>query len=269
MNRVMTWACALGLVAGALGTAEASVETRPVRWTADGKTFEGLVAFDRARLMKGRSPGVLVVHQWMGPTDYERMRARMLAELGYVAFVADVYGTDLRPTDTASAGKAAALFKGDRALFARRVRASLDQLLAQPEVDASRVAAIGYCFGGTGVIELARTGADLDAAVTFHGGLDSPGPSAGKAIKAKLLLLAGASDPFVKPEDVAALRTELDAAHVTWELVYYSGAVHAFTQEGAGHDPSTGVAYDERADRRSWEAMRSFLAEELAAKPSR
>ena len=267
MHRISVWtvAATVALGIGLTGRAEARVTTRTVSWKADGQRFEGTVAFDAAQLKAagGKLPGVLVIHQWMGPTDYERMRAGMLAELGYVAFVGDVYGVAVRPTDQASAGKAAGRYKGDRPLFRKRVVASLAQLRAQPEVDKDKIAAVGYCFGGTGVLELARSGADIRGVVSFHGGLDSPDPAAGKRIKAKITVLHGAADPFVKAADIAAFRAELDAAKVDWQMVLYSGAVHAFTQEGAGNDPSKGAAYNASADRRSWGVMRSFLAEVL------
>ena len=269
--KLLRWVGALVMVGGigpliaSTNEARAEVTTRPLSWTSDGLSFEGKLVFDRAKVVAsgGKLAGVLVVHQYMGPTDYELMRATMLAELGYVAFVADVYGTAVRPKDRKEAGEAATRFKTDRAELRRRLAVNLAQLVAQPEVDASHVAAIGYCFGGTAVLELARSGADVDGVVSFHGGLDSPAPADGKNIRAKVLVLHGAADPFVKKPDIEAFIAELDAAKVDWQKVDYAGAVHAFTEKHAGNDPSKGAAYDERADRRSWEAMRSFLAEAL------
>jgi len=247
-------------------TAAHAVESRPVSWTTDGVTYEGAIVFDKKalRAAKGKLPGVLVVHQWMGPTAHERERAERLAGLGYVAMVADVYGRDTRPTDMATAGEASGRFKADRAELRRRMADNLSGLVAQPEVDARRTAAIGFCFGGTAVLELARAGAAIGGVVSFHGGLDSPTPADGKSITAKVLVLHGAADPFVKPADIAAFIAELDQAKVDWQKVDYAGAVHSFTQRSAGDDPSRGAAYDARADRRSWEAMRDFLAEVFA-----
>lgn len=268
--RRLRWVGALLMIGGiyamtGAAQARAEVTTRPLAWTSDGVSYAGKLVFDRARLAaaKGKLPGVLVVHQYMGPTDYEAMRATMLAELGYVAFVADVYGTAVRPKDRKEAGEAATRLKTDRAELRRRLAANLAQLIAQPEVDGAHVAAIGYCFGGTAVLELARSGADVDGVVSVHGGLDSPAPADGKNIRAKVLVLHGAADPFVKKPDIEAFLAELDGAKVDWQKIDYAGAVHAFSQKLAGDDPSKGAAYDERADRRSWEATRSFLVEAL------
>ncbi len=208
---------------------------------------------------KPNAPGVLVVHQWMGLTDYEKHRAVMLAQLGYVAFCADIYGKDMRPKDAGEAGQLAGKYKADRALLRERVNAGLEVLKKNRFVDASRVAAIGYCFGGTAVIELARSGADIAGVVSFHGGLDSPNPADGKNIKGKILVCHGADDPFEKPADLAAFEDEMRQAKVDWMLIKFGGAVHSFTQPMAGSDNSKGAAYNERADVRSWAAMRMFF----------
>lgn len=142
-----------------------------------------------------------------------------------------------------------------------RVNAGLDALRQQPLIDPKRIAAIGYCFGGTTVLELARSGADLNGVVSFHGGLDSPTPADGKNIKCKVLVLHGADDPFSPPQDIAAFENEMRDGGVDWQIKFYGGAVHAFTQWNAGNDNSKGVAYNERADKRSWEDMKSFFAE--------
>jgi dienelactone hydrolase len=197
----------------------------------------------------------------MGLTDYEKHRARMLAQLGYVAFCADIYGKGSRPQNTAEASALAGKYKSDRRLLRACVNAGLDTLRQQPLVDPKRLAAIGYCFGGTTVLELARRGADIAGVVSFHGGLDSPTPADGKNIKCKVLALAGADDPFQKPEDLAAFEKEMRDAKVDWQINFYGGAVHAFTQPMAGNDNSQGAAYNERADKRSWEAMKQFFTE--------
>ena len=237
----------------------AAIQTRTVEYKQGDTTLEGFVAYDDA--IKGLRPGVLIVHQWLGLTDYEKQRAEMLAQLGYVAFCADIYGKGVRPKDTPEAGAQAGKYKSDRQLLRARVNAGLDALRQQPRVDAKRLAAIGYCFGGTTVLERARSGATLAGVVSFHGGLDSPAPADGKNIKCKVLVCHGADDPYEKPADLAAFEGEMRDARVDWQLIKYGGAVHSFTQPMAGNDNSKGAAYNEKADKRSWEAMKQFLAE--------
>ncbi len=247
----MTAICAISV--------HAAIQTKTVEYKQGDTILEGFVAYDDA--IKGPRPGILVVHQWLGLTDYEKHRAEMLAQLGYVAFCADIYGKGVRPQNTQEAGAQAGKYKSDRQLLRARVNAGLEALRQQPLVDPKRIAAIGYCFGGTTVIELARSGADVAGVVSFHGGLDSPTPADGKNIKCKVLVCHGADDPFEKPEDLAAFENEMRDAKVDWELIKYGGAVHSFTQPMAGNDNSKGAAYNEKADKRSWEAMKQFLAE--------
>ena len=247
------------LVLACAGAVRAAIHTETVEYKQGDKTLEGFVAYDDA--IKGNRPGVLIVHQWLGVTDYEKHRAEMLAQLGYVAFCADIYGKGARPQNQQEAGTLAGKYKGDRPLLRARANAGLEALRQQPLVNPKRIAAIGYCFGGTTVIELARSGADVAGVVSFHGGLDSPTPADGKNIKGKLLVCHGADDPYEKPEDLAAFESEMRDAKVDWQLIKYGGAVHSFTQPMAGNDNSKGAAYNEKADRRSWEAMKQFLAE--------
>jgi dienelactone hydrolase len=242
-------------------TMRAAILTNTVEYKQGNTALEGFVAYDDS--IKGVRPGVLIAHQWLGLTDYEKKRAEMLAKLGYVAFCADLYGKGVRPQNTQEAAALAGKYKGDRALLRLRVNAGLDALKKNELVDPKRVAAIGYCFGGTTVIELARSGANLKGVVSFHGGLDSPAPADGKNIQCKILALAGADDPFQKPEDLAAFEKEMHDAKADWQINFYGGAVHAFTQWNAGDDNSKGAAYNERADRRSWEDMKLFFAEIL------
>ncbi len=239
--------------------AHAALQSRTVTYKLGAVAMEATVHFDDA--VRGKRPAVLVVHDWMGPSAFSRGRAEELAKLGYVAMSADVYGKDTRPKDAKEAMAAAGALKNDRALLRQRARLALDTLLAQPEADASHVAAIGYCFGGTTVLELARSGAPVHATVSFHGGLDTPNPADAKAIVGKVLALHGADDPFVPPAHVAAFQAEMRDAKVDWQLIAYGGAVHAFAVPGAGNDPSKGAAYQEKADHRSWQAMRALLAE--------
>jgi dienelactone hydrolase len=235
-----------------------AIQSQTVDYKQGDTTLEGVLVWDDS--VSGPRPGVLVVHQWLGLTDYEKHRAEMLAKLGYVAFCADIYGKDARPKDVSEAGSMSTKYKSDRALLRQRVNAGLDELKKSDLVDTKRVAAIGYCFGGTTVIELARSGADLSGVVSFHGGLDSPTPGDGKNIKCPILACHGADDPFEKSEDLAAFEKEMRDAKVDWRLIKYGGAVHSFTQPNPGFS-NPGAQYNERADRRSWEDMKMFFAE--------
>ena len=241
-------------------TTQAAIHTETVDYQQGGTTLEGFLAYDDS--ITGKRPGVLVVHQWLGLTDYEKRRATMLAQLGYVAFCADIYGKGVRPKDVAEAGALVGKFEheGGRTLLRARVNAGLDELKKNGLVDTKRVAAIGYCFGGTTVLELARSGADLNGVVSFHGGLDSPTPADGKNIKCKVLALAGADDPFQKPDDLTAFESEMRDSKVDWQIVFYGGAVHAFTQPNPGF-VNAGAKYNENADKRSWQAMKDFFEE--------
>ena len=243
-----------------LASARADVRTKTVDYVDGNVSLQGFVAWDPSQAGKPL-PGVLVVHQWMGLTDYERGRCEQLAALGYVAFALDIYGKGVHPASTQEAGQLAGKYKQDRDLYRRRLNLGLEQLRAQPGVAEDKVAAIGYCFGGTGVLELARSGAVVNGVVSFHGGLDSPSPDDGKNINSKVLVLHGADDPFVPAKDIDAFKTELNSATVDWQMIYYSNAVHSFTQPMAGGDNSKGAAYNATADRRSWEAMQHFFDE--------
>ena len=211
----------------------------------------------------GRRPSILVVHQWTGVSDNEKMRAEMLAGLGYNVFALDIYGKGIRPQPPAS-GKESGKYKENRALFRKRLEAGLQVLRGLPQTDPDRIAAIGYCFGGTGVLELARAGAKIDGIVSFHGGLGTPTPDDAKNITCGVLVLHGADDPFVPPAEVEAFHREMKNAGVAYEFVAYPGAVHAFTQKMAGDDPSKGAAYQAEADAKSWEAMKAAFAKWFA-----
>ena len=247
------------VVLGLIGTAEAKLVTKTVEYRQGDTVLEGYLAYDDT--YKGKRPGVVVVHEWTGLGPYVQKRAEQLAGLGYVAFGADIYGRGIRPNTPEAAGKEAGKYRSDRRLLRARAQAGLEVLRSQPLVDPGRIAAIGYCFGGTTVLELARSGADLRGAVSFHGGLDTPNPGDAKYIRAKVLVLHGADDPHVPLQQVAAFQDEMRNGGVDWQMVSYGGAVHSFTVPEAGDDPSKGAAYNEQADKRSWEAMRVFFAE--------
>jgi dienelactone hydrolase len=257
MKRILTLVALLTLT----HDAEAKVITTTVEYKAGDTVCQGFLAYDDA--VKGRRAAVLLVHDWFGCTDHQKGQVEKLAALGYVALAADVYGKGVRPANAQEAGAEAGKYYKDRGLLRSRLRAGLDFLAAQPQADAARLGVTGYCFGGAGALELARSGAPLKAVVTFHGSLANPTPEDAKDIKAKVLVLHGADDPFVKQEEVKAFMDEMRTAGVDWQLVQYSGAVHSFTDPRAGTDNSKGAAYNANADRRSWRAMRDFFEETL------
>ena len=240
-------------------SAEAAVKTKVVEYKQGDTVLEGYLAWDDAQSVK--LPGVLVVHEWTGINNHIRQRTQMLAKLGYVAFAADIYGKGIRPTLPADATKTAGIYKNDRSRMRARARAGLEVLKKQPFVDPQRLAAIGFCFGGTTVLELARDGADLKGIISFHGGLATPAPQDARNIKGKVLALHGADDPFVKSDEVAAFQEEMRKGNVDWQFISYGNAVHSFTNIAAGTDNSKGAAYNEKADKRSWQAMQAFFAE--------
>lgn len=220
--------------------------------------LEGAVAYDDEA--EGKRPGVLVVHQWMGITEHEHEMAKRLAGLGYIAFVADIYGKGVRPKNQSEAREQAMKYRGkDGKLFRGRLAASLAALRAQKNVDPGKLGAIGFCFGGTGVLELARSGAAVKGVVSFHGGLKTPAPAREGEIKAKVLVCHGADDPSVSNEDLLGFMKEMREAKADWQLNAYGGAVHAFTQKSA-NTPGR-AQYHEEAAKRSWEAMKAFFAE--------
>ena len=238
-------------------SAFAQLQARSVEYREGGTVLQGYLAYDDAA--KIPSPGVLVVHEWKGLGTYAKRRAEQLAKLGYVAFAADMYGKGVYAKDHEAAAALSGVYRNDRQLMRSRILAALDVLKQQPQVDADRIAAIGYCFGGMTVLELARSGAAILGVVSFHGGLQTPHPQDAKAIRGKVLVLHGANDPFVTQAEVATFEHQMRAAGADYQLIQYDGAVHSFTVPNAGHDPSSGMAYDKEADKRSWEAMQAFL----------
>lgn len=205
---------------------------------------------------------VLVVHDWMGLTDKTKTKADAIAKLGYQVFALDVFGKNVRPKNSDEARTNAAQYYKDRGLFRERLNAGLNVL--KSFAGKKPIAAVGYCFGGTGVLELARSGAELRAVISFHGGLDSPAPADGKNIKARVLALHGADDPVVSAANLSAFEEEMRFHKIDWQLIKYGGAVHSFTDPKAGNDPSKGSAYNPLADARSWQAMQNFLTESFA-----
>jgi dienelactone hydrolase len=245
----------------ALGTP--SVKSEPSAYKQDTASLEGLLVYDTA--LKGRQPGIVLVPDWMGMTDVAKQYAEKVAKLGYVVLVADIYGKSVRPKDMKEASAQAGIYKNDRGLMQARARAAYDQLRKSARVDTARLAAMGYCFGGGVALELARSGADLDGTVSFHGNLDTPHPEQAKNIKGQVLVQHGADDPFVPQDQVKAFMDEMRAAGTDWHLIQYGGAVHGFTNPTAGNDNSKGMAYNAKADKRSFQAMADFYQEIFSA----
>ena len=255
----MKYCIALFMTFFLLTPVQAAIQTKTVEYQDGDQVLEGYLAYDDALSIK--RPGILVVHEWKGLGDHAKKSAEKLANLGYVALAVDMYGKGIRPETNEDAAKEAGKYKNDRKLMRQRIKAGLEKLKKSPNVDPEKIAAIGYCFGGTTVLELARSGADVDGVVSFHGGLSSSAPEDAKNIKSEVLVLHGADDPLVNVAEVKAFTDEMDQANVKYKFIAYPGAVHSFTNPAAGDDPSKGVAYNREADQKSWEEMQKFLAD--------
>lgn len=252
------------MLAGSAGLAQADMITRTVDYQIDGEAYQGMLVYDEA--VTEPRPGLLMVPNWMGVTDNAAAKAQRVAGSDYVVFVADLYGKDIRPADANEAADAAGVVRSDRALMRKRVNAALEVLRSEAgeRLDASRLGAIGFCFGGTAVLELARSGTRLGGVVSFHGNLDTPNPADASSIRTPVLVLHGADDPYVPPEQVAAFESEMREAGVNdWQLLSYGNAVHSFTDPTAN---APGKAqYDERTAHRAFNQMRLFFNETLGA----
>ena len=238
-----------------------SIQTRLVEYHDGESVLEGMLVWDDE--VGGPRPGVLVSHAWSGRSDYEESKARRLAELGYVAFALDLYGKGVRGSSVEENSALMQPFLDDRAMLQRRLLLAVDTLRQQEEADAAKVAAVGFCFGGLCVLDIARTGAGLAGVVSFHGLLGAPGNTSDKTINAKVLVLHGWDDPMAPPEAVLELTRELSDRQADWQLHAYGNTMHAFTNPDA-NDRALGTVYDAAADRRSWKAMQDFLAELFA-----
>ena len=236
----------------------AKIIARSVEYKDGEAVLEGYLAYDDA--IDSKSPGVLVVHEWWGLNNYVKKRAEQLAGLGYVAFALDMYGKGVSTRDRKEAARLAGQFRG-KPLMRHRAKAGLNVLAKNKRVDPKRVAAIGFCFGGTTVLELAYSGAPLIGVVSFHGGLPMPKPEDMNNIEAKVLVLHGAEDPYVPSEKVVGFQESMRKAGVDWQMIFYGGAVHAFSNPAAGDDKTRGAAYDEKAAKRSWGHMQVFFKE--------
>ncbi|MDH4382056.1 MAG: dienelactone hydrolase family protein [Gammaproteobacteria bacterium] len=233
---------------------------RKIEYRHEDTVLEGLLCHD------GKSaqprPAILIAHAWAGRSEFENEKARKLAELGYVGFAIDLYGKGVLGTNPEENTALMMPFLNHRARLQARLHTALAALRAQPEVAGDRVAAIGYCFGGLCVLDLARTGADVKGVASFHGLLGKPGNTDGIGVKASVLVLHGHDDPMVPVADVVALETELTESGADWQIHTYGNTMHSFTNPEA-NDPGFGVKYEAKADRRSWTTLLDFLGEVL------
>jgi dienelactone hydrolase len=257
MKRLILAALLLGLFA-----APARAESKVVDYEHDGVKLKGYLAWDET--VKGKRPGVLVVHEWWGLNDYARKRADQLAKMGYVAFAVDMYGDGKSSEHPEEAQKMMEACKKNRDTWLGRANAGLEVLRKNENVDPKRLAAIGYCFGGSTVLELAYTGADVKAVASFHGGLTVPEST--KDVKAHVLIATGGSDAFIPKEQVEKVRARLEEGKVHYKIEVYPGAVHSFTVPGADKHGNKNMAYDKDADEKSWAAMKAMFDEVFGTK---
>ena len=252
MDKARVFAIAAALLA-LTSSVSAAVRTKDVEYRQGDTVLQGFFAWDDAA--KGRRPGVLVVHEWWGHNEHARDQAKRLAQAGYVGFALDMYGKGKVATHPKDAEAFMTEATKDPAVLTARFNAALEQLKRDPHVDPDQIAAIGYCFGGGVVLGMARSGADLDAVVTFHGHLATKTPAGKGKIKARILVLTGADDPMIPPRQVEAFKSEMTAAGVKFEVISYPGAKHSFTNPQADKTGMDGLAYNADADAKSWAAM--------------
>ena len=262
MKRLLGSLMTAGLVLLLTGTgfAEPKIQGMTVEYRTEGAMMKGYLAYDES--VEGKRPGVLVVPEWWGLNDYVRMRAKMLVELGYVALAVDMYGDGKVVTTPEEAGKLASEVSKNLDLAKARFAAALDFLKQQPLVDSTRIAAIGYCFGGGVVLNMARLGVDLKGVASFHGSLAPIKPAQPGMVRAKVLVLNGADDKFIPPEQIEAFNQEMKSAGVEFKFISYPGAVHSFTNPEAtdlGKKFNMAVAYNAEADHKSWDEMKEFF----------
>ncbi len=239
------------------------MQTKDIEYRDGAVNMRGLLAYDEANA--GKRPGILVVHEAWGLGEHAMERAKMLAREGYVALAADMYGDRRLATDLPQAMELIGELRTDPAKLRQRALSALAALKAQPNVDCTRLAAIGFCFGGTTVLELARGGAEVKGVVSFHGGLQTAAPAEPGAVTAKVLVCTGADDPMIPPAQVTDFEEEMRKAGTDWQVIAYGNTVHSFTNPDAGKTVKLdGVAYNAQTDRRSWAAMRAFFDEIFA-----
>lgn len=246
----------------AAGSPQAEIQGREVTYQAGDTTLKGYLAYDDT--FAGKRPGILVVHEWWGHNEYSRQRARILAAMGYAALAVDMYGEGKQADHPKDAGQFAGEVSNNMAVATDRFEAAVELLKQHEAVNPEQISAIGYCFGGGIVLQMARRGLDLDLVASFHGSLGTDTPATPGAIKARVLAFTGGADPFVKPEQVSAFRAEMDAAGANYQLISYPGIKHAFTNPAAtamGEQFGLPLVYDLEADHRSWAGMQQVLRE--------
>jgi dienelactone hydrolase len=254
MKQIWVIFLVLGLVTGA----QAKLVTQAVEYQQDDTVLQGYLAYDDA--LKGKRPGVLVVHEWWGLNDYAKKRAEQLAGMGYVALAADMYGKGVVTKDVQEAAKLAGILKNP-ALLRARALAGLQLLSQNHLVDQKRLAAIGFCFGGSTVLELAYAGASLEGVVSFHGAFPRPSPEDAKDLKARILVLHGADDPLIPPEEITRFMDAMRQVGADWQMIYYGGAMHSFSNPEADKFGIKGAAYNVKVAARSWRHMQVFFEE--------
>jgi dienelactone hydrolase len=259
----------VALVVLLLGTlADGKIVTKPIQYEQNGTKLQGYLAYDDALSAKGKLPGVLLVHEWWGLNDYIKGRTEQIAQMGYAAFAVDMYGDGQTTTDPAKAKELTGPFHGGP-LIVDRAKAGLDAFLKTGVVDETKVAAIGFCFGGAACLTLAYSGAPVAGVVTFHGALVPPQADAAEKTKAKFLILHGAIDPMVGKEQVDSFTKAMNDAKLDYELIQYSGAIHAFTNPDADKIREAsglkGIGYNAEAAKRSWDRMQVFFKEIFGA----
>lgn len=239
------------------------MKTHSVVYQQDGKDFEGFLALPKNADKK--LPAILLIHDWTGLDEYEQMRTKMLAENGYAAFAMDMYGKGVRAKNHKEAGELSGTYGKDRNLLRSRIATALQVLKARPEVDPSRIAVIGYCFGGMAAIEAALMAVDIKGVVTFHAALSFPTLAAdAKNVRVPIQIHHGGADKFVTESQLKRLKSEFDKARVAYNLIVYPGVTHGFTlKSNVGHKEHFGMKYDAKADLASWASMLSFLREIL------
>ena len=256
--RYILFLVVLFLLMGAIHV-EARVVTEAVAYRHGSVILEGHLAYDDA--VAGKRPGVLVVHEWWGLNDYARKRSEQLAALGYIAFALDMYGKGKATTHPKDAREWSTQVSGNVQHWRQRALAGLEVLRRHPRVDPGHIAAIGYCFGGSTVQQLAYSGADIRGVVSFHGSLLPFAPGEAQGVRAKILICHGAADPLVTQEAMNSYVAAMEASRLDWQMIVYGGAKHGFTNPDADKAGMAAVGYSKRADQRSWSHMQLFFRE--------